>query len=142
MKKLIALMIFTLLFSIIISAGNLSREEIITELEKIVIVANRDTRLEMYDILAGKLGLKIADDPIIKEYSGSGTKTTRPFIAKTSWEIQWDAKPEGFMLFQIYPYDGDGNFVDLPANQIKLGKGSFYSPKKRNILFRYRWNGL
>jgi len=88
MKKLIVLMVFVLLFSITILAEDLSKEGIINELKKITIVANKDVRLEMYDILAGKLGLKIANDPIIKGYSGNGAQTTRPFVAKTPWEMQ------------------------------------------------------
>jgi len=134
MKKLIVLMIFVLLFSITITmlvlAGDLSKEEIVNELKKITVIANKDIRLEMYDILAGKLGLKVADDPIIKVYSGNGMQTTRPFVTKTSWEMQWDTKTEGFMLFQVYLYDGDGNLVGVAANQTKPGKGSFYNPKK------------
>jgi hypothetical protein len=130
MKKLIVLMVFVLLFSINMFAGDLSKEEIINELEKITVVTNKDIRLEMYDILAGKLGLKVADDPIIKEYSGNGMQTTRPFVVKTSWEMQWDTKPEDFMMFQVYLYDGDGNLIGVAANQTKPGKGSFYNPKK------------
>lgn len=130
MKKLIVLMVFVLLFSITMLAEDLSKEEIINELKKITIIANKDTRLEMYDILAGKLGLKVADDPIIKSYSGNGAQTTRPFVAKTPWEMQWNTKAEDFMLFQVYLYDGDGNLVGVAANQTKPGKGSFYSPKK------------
>ena len=123
-------MIFVLLFSITILAGDLSKEEIVNELKKITVVANKDIRLEMYDILAGKLGLKVADDPIIGRYSGNGMQTTRPFVAKTSWEIQWNTKAEGFMMFQVYLYDGDGNLAGVVANQTEPGKGSFYSPKK------------
>ena len=127
---LIVLMIFVLLFSITILAGDLSKEEIIAELKKITVVTNRDTRLEMYDILAGKLGLKVVEDLIIGEYSGNGMQTTRPFVAKTTWEMQWNTKAEDFMLFQVYLYDGDGNPIGVVANQTKPGKGSFYNPKK------------
>jgi len=130
MKKIIVLMIFVLLFSITMSAEDLSKKEIINELKKITVVANRDIRLEMYDILAGKLGLKVADDPVIGRYSGNGMQTTRPFVAKTPWEMQWDTKAEGFMMFQVYLYDGDGNLAGVAANQTEPGKGSFYSPKK------------
>ena len=129
MKKLTILIVFVLLFSITILAGELSKEEIINELKKITIVANKDIRLEMYDILSGKLGLKVSDEPIIESYSGNGMQTTRPFVVKTSWEMQWDTKAEDFMLFQVYLYDGDGNLVNIVANQTKPGKGSYYSPK-------------
>ena len=123
-------MAFVLLFSITILAGDLSKEEIVNELKKITVVANKDIRLEMYDVLAGKLGLKISNDLIISKYSGNGMQTTRPFVAKTSWEMQWDTKAEDFMMFQVYLYDGDGNLVGVVANQTKPGKGSFYNPKK------------
>jgi len=130
MKKLIILTIFVLLFSVVLIAGDLSKEEIISELKKITVIANRDNRLEMYDILSEKLGLGIAEDPIIKSYSGNGTQTTRPFTAETPFEIQWLAKAEDFMIFQIMLYDKAGNLVNMVANQTKPGKGSFYSPKK------------
>ncbi len=126
MKKLTVLMIFVLLFSITTLAGDLSKEEIINELEKITVVANKDIRLEMYDILAGKLGLEITEDPIIKEFSGSGTKTTRPLVFQTAWEIYWESK-EGII---ITLYDKDGNFIEQVASQTESGKGSSYNPKK------------
>lgn len=132
MKKLIILMIFVLLFSITIVAGELSKEEIIAELGRIVTVTNRDNRLEMYDSLSGKLGLKVADETIINEFFGNGMKTTRPFITKTSWEIQWDAKDDGtgITYFGITLFSEDGSPIGIIANQSKPGKGSFYSPKK------------
>jgi len=126
MKKLSVLMVFVLLFSITILAGDLSKEEIINELKKITIVANKDVRLEMYDILAGKLGLKVADDNIINEFSGSGTKTTRPFVIKNTWEIYWESK-DGI---QISLYDKEGNFIETVASQMESGKGNSYNPKK------------
>ena len=130
-------MVFVLLFSITILAGDLSKEEIVNELKKITVVANKDIRLEMYDILAGKLGLKVADDSIISRYSGNGMQTTRPFITKTPWEMQWDTKDKDFMMFQVYLYDGDGNLVGVAANQTKPGKGSFYNPKKGTFYLNF-----
>jgi hypothetical protein len=50
MKKLIVLMVFVLLFSITILAGDLSKEEIVNELKKITIVANKDIRLEISEL--------------------------------------------------------------------------------------------
>jgi len=126
MKRLTVLMIFVLLFSITILAGDLSKEEIISELEKIAVITNRDIRLEMYDILSGKLGLKVADDIIINEFSGSGMKTTRPLNFETAWEIYWESK-QGI---QISLYDKEGNFVESVASQMDPGKGNSYNPKK------------
>ena len=126
MKKLTLLMIFVLLFSITIIAGDLSKEEIISELKEITVITNRDKRLEMYDILASKLGLKVADDTIIDEFSGSGSKTTRPFTFETAWEIYWESK-DGI---SITLYDKEGNFVESVASQLEAGKGWTYNPKK------------
>jgi len=132
MKKLIVLMVFVLLFSITILAGDLSKEEIVNELKKITVISSKDIRLERYDALSKKLGLEIAEDPIIKEYSGTGAQTTRPFVINGPWEIQWDAKDDGtgFIVFSIALYDKNGNPIGLIANQTKPGKGSFYNPKK------------
>jgi len=131
MKRKVLLSIFIIIFILLslvaILAKDLSKEEIVNELKKIVIIANKDIRLEKYDILAEKLGLKIAEDPIIKEYSGNGAQTMRPFTVKTAWEIQWDAKGD---IFQIYLFDKDGNMLNVVANQQGSGEGSFYSPKK------------
>ena len=80
----------------------------------------------MYDILSGKLGLKVADDTIINEFSGSGTKTTRPFSIQNTWEIFWESK-EGI---QISLYDKEGNFIETVASQTEPGKGNSYNPKK------------
>lgn len=131
MKRKVLLSIFIIIFILLslvaILAEDLSKEEIVNELKKITVVANKDIRLEKYDILAEKLGLKIAEDPIIKEYFGNGAQTMRTFTVKTAWEIQWDAKGD---IFQIYLFDKDGNMLNLVANQQGSGKGSFYSPKK------------
>ena len=119
-------MIFILLFSINILAGDLSKEEIIIEMKKITVITNRDIRLEMYDILSGKLGLKVADDTIINEFSGSGSKTTRPFNFKTAWEVFWESE-QGI---QISLYDKEGNFIESVASQMEPGKGNSYNPRK------------
>lgn len=119
-------MIFVLLFSITIIAGDLSKEEIISELKEITVITNRDIRLEMYDILAGKLGLKVAGDNIINEFSGSGSKTTRPLTFKTAWEIYWESE----QVIQITLYDKEGNFIESVSSQMDPGKGNSYNPKK------------
>lgn len=130
MNKLVVLMVFVLLFSITILAGDLSKEEIVNELKKITVVANKDVRLEMYDILAGKLGLKVKvlDESIIKNYSGNGTQTTRPFTVDSAWEMQWYLKDEGFVLFMVGVMDEKGNQVGAGSQSIP-GKGSSYIPK-------------
>lgn len=125
-------MVFVLLFSTTTLGQDLTKEEIVNELKEIVVITDKDIRLEKYDILAKKLGLEIAvaDELIINSYSGSGMQTTRPFTVNTAWEIQWEAKAADFVLFQIYLYDGSGGLVNIVANQSDPGKGSYYSPKR------------
>lgn len=62
-------------------------------------------------------------EKVVKTYSGSGGKTTRPFTVNDEWEIQWDA--EG-AFFQLYLYDENGNMIGVPANQQGGGTGSSY----------------
>jgi len=121
-------MIIILLFSLTILAGDLSKEEIINELKKITIISDKDTRLEMYDILAGKLGLEIKSEPIVVKYSGNGMQTTRPFTIDSAWEMQWNLKDEGFVLFMVGVMDEKGNQVGAGSQSIP-GKGSSYIPK-------------
>jgi hypothetical protein len=120
------IIIFILSSLVVILAGDLTKEQIVNEFKKITVIVNKDVRLEMYDILARKLGLKIAEDSIIKEWSGNGTKTTRPITIKTAWEIQCNAK-KGII---INLYDKDGNFVKGVASQMEAGKGSSYVSTK------------
>jgi WD40 repeat protein len=65
-------------------------------------------------------------DKPIKEFSGNGLQTTRPFTVKGGWEIQWDSKGE---ILQISVYKGTGEFVGLVSNQMGPGTGSAYQPK-------------
>jgi len=67
-----------------------------------------------------------AQDSVVKEFSGSGGKNTRPFTVKDGWEIQWDAKGD---IFQLFLYTANGDMVGVPANQQGSGKGSSYQAK-------------
>ena len=67
-----------------------------------------------------------AGDKVLKTFSGSGGKNTRPFSVSSGWEIQWDAKGD---IFQLFLYKADGSMVGLPANQQGSGKGSSYQAK-------------
>ena len=67
-----------------------------------------------------------AQDVVVKTFTGSGGKNTRPFTVKDGWEIQWDAKGD---IFQLYLYKATGDMIGVPANQQRSGKGSSYQAK-------------
>jgi len=67
-----------------------------------------------------------AQDTLVKTFTGSGGKNTRPFTVKNGWEIQWDAKGD---IFQLYLYTANGDMIGVPANQQGSGKGSSYQAK-------------
>lgn len=72
------------------------------------------------------LGSAFAQDTVVKHFSGSGGKNTRPFLVKDGWEIQWDAKGD---IFQLFLYTANGDMVGVPANQQGSGKGTSFQPK-------------
>ncbi|MCF8307415.1 MAG: hypothetical protein K9I68_00245 [Bacteroidales bacterium] len=64
-----------------------------------------------------------AQEKIIKNFSGSGGKNTRPFEVDDGWELQWNAEGD---FFQIYLYNADGSLKGVPANQQGDGEGNSY----------------
>ena len=131
------LIIFTitlcLLFSSAALAQEMTKEDILEKLDEISKIDNDIARLEAYDQLISGLNIKSADDnsssstsSVIAQYSGNGTQNTRPFEVNGPWEIQWNADGQ---IFQLYLYDSSGNLIDVAANQMEAGKGSYYSPK-------------
>lgn len=67
-----------------------------------------------------------SQDTVVKEFSGSGGKNTRPFTVSNGWEIQWNATGN---IFQLYLYDNEGSLKGVPANQQGQGPGSSYQAK-------------
>ncbi len=80
----------------------------------------------MVGIIAFFSGSAFAQDTVVREFSGSGGKNTRPFTVKNGWEIHWDAKGD---IFQLYLYTANGDMAGVPANQQGSGKGSSYQAK-------------
>ncbi len=80
----------------------------------------------MVGIIAFVSGSAFAQDTVVREFSGSGGKNTRPFTVKNGWEIHWDAKGD---IFQLYLYTANGDMAGVPANQQGSGKGSSYQAK-------------
>lgn len=135
MRKIVFLiLILTLSFSSAIMAKEMTREDILQKLDEISAIENDIARLEAYDKFVSNLSLHIDSSDsspssavgVIAQYSGNGLKNTRPFTTNSAWEIQWDAAGD---IFQIYLYNSDGSLVDVAANQMQPGKGSYYSPK-------------
>ena len=73
----------------------------------------------------------------LTEHSGTGIKTTEPFVVSGSqWRINYmtDAGQYGAMNFQIYVYNADGSLKDVAANVIGkaadttnvYGAGTYY----------------
>ncbi|WP_114474501.1 hypothetical protein [Halanaerobium sp. DL-01] len=133
-KKIIFLtLILSLFFSSAIIAKEMTKENILQKLDEISAIENDIARLEAYDQFVSSLNIEPdqnkksnSSNNIIAQYSGTGMKNTRPFEINNPWEIQWNATGE---IFQIYLYDEHGNLVDIAANQMGAGKGSYYSPK-------------
>jgi hypothetical protein len=144
MKKFILLtLILFLLFSTVTLAQEMTKEDVLQKLDEISIIENDIARLEAYDQFVSSLNISPDDNSssstsdIIAQYSGNGTQNTRPFEVDSPWEIQWDANGQ---IFQVYLYDGNGNLVDVAANQMEGGKGSYYSPKTGS--FYLQINGM
>ena len=70
---------------------------------------------------------------VIAEFSGNGSRTTRPFSVSDRWEIQWNYNAGSLMggigIFSIDIYDSAGNLVENTAIQQKSGKSSAYRVK-------------
>lgn len=133
MKKItILILILCFLFSSTVIAQEMSKEAIIQKLDDIFSIENDIARLEAYDAFVNDLNIdstvssNYSNNGFVAQYSGNGLKNTRPFKVNSAWEIQWNAAGD---IFQIYLYDSNGNLVDIAANQMQPGEGSYYSPK-------------
>jgi len=133
LKKItILILILCFLFSSTVIAQEISKEEIIQKLDGISSIENDIARLEAYDAFVNDLNIdstessNYSNNGFVAQYSGNGLKNTRPFKVNSAWEIQWNAAGD---IFQIYLYDSNGNLVDIAANQMQPGEGSYYSPK-------------
>lgn len=134
LKKItILILILCFLFSSTVIAQEMTKEDFLQKLNEISAIDNDIARLEAYDQFVSGLNIDSTDNSsssstsrIIAQYSGNGLKNTRPFTVNSAWEIQWNAAGD---IFQIYLYDSNGNLVDIAANQMQPGEGSYYSPK-------------
>ena len=102
--------------------GESSQDQEVTE------VSQDQERIETGSQENGSSGNEISnssttESTLIKSFSGSGGKNTRPFSVAKGWEIQWDANGD---LFQLHLYDSEGEIVGIPANQQGPGQGNSY----------------
>ncbi len=84
------------------------------------------TLIFMLGILVFVTGSAFSQDTVLKAFSGSGGKNTRPFTVKDGWEIQWDANGD---IFQLFLYTANGDMAGVPANQQGAGEGASYQAK-------------
>ncbi len=73
----------------------------------------------------GSSGSSSGSETTVKEFTGSGAQTTRPFTVYDGWEIRWDASGD---VFQIYVYTGGGDLSGVAANQMGTGSGAAFQP--------------
>lgn len=65
----------------------------------------------------------------IKEWQGSGAKTTEKFLVDSEWAISWatEVRPElGYGLFQIFVFSVNGDLIDLTVNTMDSGNDVSY----------------
>jgi hypothetical protein len=96
------------------------------EKERLAAEKAEQERLEAEKAEKERLAADTKSSNLVKEFSGSGGKNTRPFTVNNEWEIQWDAKGD---IFQLFLYTGSGKMIGIPANQQGSGKGSSYQAK-------------
>jgi hypothetical protein len=67
-----------------------------------------------------------ADEQIVQQVSGNGSRNLRPFTVKDHWEIRWDSKGPAL---NISVRQNDGELVQGGGSQREPGKGATYQPK-------------
>lgn len=83
----------------------------------------KETSFQKNDAKEESSNTSTTESNVVKTFSGSGGKNTRPFMVNRNWEIQWEAKGD---MFQLYLYDAEGEIIGVPANQQGSGKGNSY----------------
>ena len=81
-----------------------------------------------------------AADELVKEWTGQGKQTTRPFTVDGPWEVQWTYR--GSRVFQIYVYTLGSYFSDIVANQLDAASGSAFRPKPGTYYLKIDGRGL
>ncbi len=63
----------------------------------------------------------------VKNWSGSGAKTTESFaVSSSEWRVRWTASKSQYGVFQIYVYDDKDRLVSLAANNQGGGSDTSY----------------
>lgn len=84
-----------------------------------------------------ELGEPGASVTVLQDFSGSGTRSTRPFEAASRWEIQW-ASTEGI---RIVLHTASGEELGVAAEQTAPGRGSTFQPEGGAYFLRVESTG-
>lgn len=81
-----------------------------------------------------------AEEQIIQQFTGNGTRSTRPFTVQDRWELRWDARGTSLQIYEVKP-DGEPISLAPAASQTKPGSGSSYRPKGNTLYLRILSDG-
>lgn len=68
-----------------------------------------------------------AEDTVVFELSGNGTRNTRPFTVRDRWEVKWDARTE-HLAIHLYTAKGEAQGMLPIATQDGPGRGATFRP--------------
>ena len=92
------------------------------------------TPLRSFGLSAGQGAFaEVAEEQVVQETSGNGTRNLRPFKVRDHWEIRWHAKDGDIAIFITNPNSG---VPQQAAGQDKPGSGSSYQPKGGTYFLR------
>ncbi len=83
------------------------------------------TALALAGLLLTALSPPAVADVLVREFSGSGMQTTRPFTVDGPWELQWQA--QGYFMIVIRHQSGRLGVSDIVG--LGEGSGSAYRPR-------------
>jgi hypothetical protein len=75
-------------------------------------------------LLLGGLALA-ADEQIVMELTGNGSRTTRPFTVKEGWEVRWTATNE----LTVFLVDAQGQPLEAMGHSMGDAGGATYYAK-------------
>jgi len=77
-------------------------------------------------LITAFLLLPAGAEEVIKEFSGNGTFSTKPFTVPDNWEVHWECKGQ---YLQILVNSEDAVPLGFAAEQMGPGSGSSVQPK-------------
>lgn len=79
----------------------------------------------------------------VKSWSGKGSLNTEQFnISGSQWRVDFTLQQEEYgNLLQVYVYDSNNEFVDLPVNTMTAGNGTSYMYRKGSFYLKINGTG-